>query len=260
MPESQKYIEKERQWLLLEGSNEKIAFLNVYIACQSKKTDAYLKWNEDLFSLITDETQVLKDQGFSILALGDFNTRVGQIPGMDDNTPDVNKNYHMFHNFLKSTDLVIMNALPVSQGLFTRFADASNQPGTRSVLDYGLRDSNSLHTISSFKVDADARFDCSTDHALLEATISFGAKTSVHWQVREALQFNFSSKSNFDGFQNVLENACSTISLNCFSSLTTEEMLLHLVTSVRESGIKSFGIKTKKIRKGRQLPKNIRDI
>ena len=172
MPESQKYIEKERQWLLLEGSNEKIAFLNVYIACQSKKTDAYLKWNEDLFSLITDETQVLKDQGFSILALGDFNTRVGQIPGMDDNTPDVNKNYHMFHNFLKSTDLVIMNALPVSQGLFTRFADASNQPGTRSVLDYGLRDSNSLHTISSLKVDSDTRFDVSRDHTLLKDSFS----------------------------------------------------------------------------------------
>ena len=37
-------------------------------------------------------------------------------------------------------------------------------------------------------------------------------------------------------------------------------MLFHLVTSVLESGIKSFGIKTKKISKGRQLPKNIRDM
>ena len=32
-------------------------------------------------------------------------------------------------------------------------------------------------------------------------------------------------------------------------------MLFHLVTSVLESGIKSFGIKTKKIRKCRQFPK-----
>ena len=249
-PASKSYIEKERQWLLLEGSSEKLAFLNVYIACQNNRSNDYLQWNDDLFSLLTEETQILKEQGFSILALGDFNTRVGQIPGLENNTPDINKNYPMFINFIKSTDLVIMNALPVSQGLYTRFSDASNKPGTRSVLDYGLRDSTSLHTISSFKIDSDARFDCSSDHALLEATISFGSKTSVHWQVREALQFNFNANSSYDGFQKILEDTCSTISLNSFSSLTTEEMLVHLVTSVRESGIKSFGLKTKRNRKG----------
>ena len=37
-------------------------------------------------------------------------------------------------------------------------------------------------------------------------------------------------------------------------------MLFHLVTSVLESGNKSFGIKTKKIRKGKQFPKNVSDM
>ena len=244
----------------MEGSNEKLAFLNVYAACQSSKSNSYLQWNEDLFSLLTDETLVLKSQGFSILALGDFNTRVGQIPGMENNTPDVNKNYPMFISFLQSTNLVIMNSLPIAKGLFTRFADTSNKPGTKSVLDYGLCDSDSIHKISSFVVDSEARFDCGSDHALLEVTISFGAKISVQWQVREALQFNFNAQSCFDGYQNELENTCCKIPLTSFSSLSTEEMLIHLVDSVRESGMKTFGIKIKKIRKGRQLPASIRDM
>ena len=68
------------------------------------------------------------------------------------------------------------------------------------------------------------------------------------------------ANSNYDGFQKVPKNACFTISLNSISSLTTKEMLFHLVTSVLESGIKSFGIKTKKIRKGKQFPKNVSDM
>ena len=144
--------------------------MHVYVVCQNNRSDSYLQWNEDLFSLLIDETLVLKAQGFSILALGDFNTRVGRIPGMENNTPDTNNNFPMFSNFIKSTNLVILNSLPITKGLFTRFDDESGSPGTKSVLDYGLRDSDSVHTVSSFIIDANARFDCGSDHALLEVT------------------------------------------------------------------------------------------
>ena len=109
------YVRNERQWLLISGGCKKLAFLHVYIACQSNTSDSFLEWNEDLFALLTEETLVLKAQGFSILALGDFNTRVGQLPGLKTNLSDTNKNFPMFINFIKSTSLVIINTLPVSR-------------------------------------------------------------------------------------------------------------------------------------------------
>ena len=72
-----------------------------------------------MFTLLTEETLLLKAQGFSVLALGDFNTRVGRIPGMEMNTSDTNNNFSMFINFIRSTNLVIINALPIATGLFT---------------------------------------------------------------------------------------------------------------------------------------------
>ena len=114
-----KYLDRERQWLLIEGNRERLAFLHVYIACQINTSDSFLEWNENLFALLTEEALVLKAQGFSILALGDFNTRVGQMSGLEKNLPDTNKNFPMFLNFIKSTNLVIINTLPVSRGLFT---------------------------------------------------------------------------------------------------------------------------------------------
>ena len=75
VPDHLKYIQKERQWLLIVNGTARCAFLHCYIACQTTRNDNYLLWNEDLFSLITEETKALKSQGFMILAMGDFNSR-----------------------------------------------------------------------------------------------------------------------------------------------------------------------------------------
>ena len=99
------YVSKERQWLSIKGLNEKLAFLHVYIACQTNRSDSYLQWNNDLFSLLTEETHVLRSQGFSILALGDFNTRVGRLKGMEENLPDVKSKINLGFFILEFQDL-----------------------------------------------------------------------------------------------------------------------------------------------------------
>ena len=68
-------------------------------------------WNEDIFFLITQEAKKLKAEGFIILAMGDFNTRVGALKGLEENTPDTNRNSPMFFNFLQETNLLIINTL-----------------------------------------------------------------------------------------------------------------------------------------------------
>ena len=57
------YIQNERQWLLLNSRKEKLAFLHVYIACESHRDDSFLQWNEDLFFLLTQEAIKMKRQG-----------------------------------------------------------------------------------------------------------------------------------------------------------------------------------------------------
>ena len=110
IPANLDHIRNERQWLLVNSGEDKVAFLHTYIACQNNRDDSFLSWNEDLFFLLTQEATKLKQQGFTILAMGDFNTRVGAIPGLENNTPDHNQNTPLFFNFLKCD--LILNFVP----------------------------------------------------------------------------------------------------------------------------------------------------
>ena len=99
VPDGQQYVMNERQWQLLRHGDQKCAFLHCYIAC-SGRDDSYITWNEDLFFLITKEAIKLRKEGFVVLAMGDFNLRVGQVQGLKGNTPDINRNQPMFLNFV----------------------------------------------------------------------------------------------------------------------------------------------------------------
>ena len=122
--------------------------MHIYIACQTNKSDSFLQWNEDLFHLVTQEAKSLRRQGFIVLAMGDFNTRVGNIPGLEGNTADTNQNTPMFMNFVAEVNLVIVDSLPISKGLFTRFMDNSGHHGKKSLLDYGVNDGDQVNTIT----------------------------------------------------------------------------------------------------------------
>ena len=41
--EDLKYVENERQWLLIDNGKERVALLHFYIACQSNRNDDFLK-------------------------------------------------------------------------------------------------------------------------------------------------------------------------------------------------------------------------
>ena len=254
IPPDKQGAETERQWLLFDGV-EKLALLHVYIACQTHQNDSFIEWNERLFSLITDETIKLRREGFSVIALGDFNTRVGQIPGLEANHPSTNRNTPMFLDFVKQANLVIINTLPVSHGLFSRFMGDSSENGV--LLDYGLIDSDHVHNITSFIIDENARYDAASDHALLVATIVFSEKTKVSWCKKHSLRYDFNHESSFTTFQENLDKCVGSIPLSYFQTLSSAEMLPHLTSSLNESGKKSFGVKAKKARRGRKLSQPI---
>jgi hypothetical protein len=53
-------------------------------------------------------------------------------------------------------------------------------PGTKSLLDSGLVDTDHVNTVTAFVIDTEARYGCGSDHALLIAKIIFGQKHSVN--------------------------------------------------------------------------------
>ena len=201
----------------------------------------------------------MRAQGFVIFCLGDFNSRVGQITGLENNTPDSNNNTPMFINFINQVNLVIVNTLPIAKGLFTRFMDNTNRPGTESLLDYGLVDSEHVHTVTSFIIDADARFDAGTDHALLIAKLEFGITSTVNWSLEKPVSLNFNSETDFSEYQAKLDQMSSTVPLHQFENLSCEDMLPHIMNSIKESGNKVFGLKIKHKKIGMKFPRPIID-
>ena len=262
VPSHLAYIQNERQWLLFNSRKEKLAFLHVYIACESHRDDSFLQWNEDLFFLITQEAIKMKRQGFTIVAMGDFNSRLGRMPGLEFNQPNTNRNAPMFLNFVTEVNLVIMNTLPISKGTFTRFMDSSSgRPSSSSLLDYGLIDAENAHTVTSFVIDAAARFDCGSDHALLECKIVFDHVSRLAWSYQDSLQYNLQNVSDYTQFQEFLNEAAAKVSLSQFEKLSTDQMLPHLTESLNSSAIKSFGLKVRKRKRhGRKLPKHLISI
>ena len=257
VPTRLQYIMNERQWLLMDNMEERCAFLSVYIACQSTRSDSFIQWNEDLFHLVTTEAIKLRKQGFIVVAMGDFNSRVGQIPGLEGNTPDTNRNTPMFLNFVQEVNLLILNTLPISRGLFTRFMDDSGRPGTKSVLDYGLIDSDHSNTVTSFIIDEGGRFDCGSDHAPLECVLEFGSRPKVNWAYNESVHYNIREDSNFSEYQDSLDLISSSIPLHQFSSLPADQMLPHISESISSSANKTFGLKVKKKKQGLKLPRTV---
>ena len=100
IPPEFEYLRKERQWILIDTGRDKIAFLHCYLACCTSKNDEFLQWNEDLFCLMTAEVKRIREHGFTVISMGDFNSRIGKIKGLESNRPDKNRNAIMFMDYV----------------------------------------------------------------------------------------------------------------------------------------------------------------
>ena len=136
--------------------------------------------------------------------------------------------------------------------------NSSGQPGTKSLLDYGLVDGNHSDTVTSFIIDEHARHACGSDHALLECIIQSNLRTSITWSSQDALQYNIAGTTDFSMFKKILDHLSSVIRLENFSSLSSDLMLPHISETMSQSAMKSFGLKVKHKRKrNNQLPRSI---
>ena len=47
--------------------------------------------------MLSSEIASLRSRGFVVLALGDFNARIGVVEGLEGNNPNLNNNSEKFH-------------------------------------------------------------------------------------------------------------------------------------------------------------------
>ena len=192
--------------------------------------------------------------------MGDWNSKVGQIPGMEWNEPMTNSNFQRFHWFLREAGLLIVNAFPQANGRFTRFQDDSNLPGTMSVLDYCLVDSDSSNIIHSFTVDSDARFDLKTDHALLECQVLLSKVPHSIEEHHDCIYYKITPNTCYDGYTRTLDEEVSKTPFSSFSSLPLDMMLCHLTKSLNTSALKEIGVRDKRRKRSFKLPFDIVEI
>ena len=120
---------------------------------------------------------------------------------------------------------------------------------------YSLSDHDKSNTVTSFVIDSDARVECGSDHALLICTIAFADKPRVSWSFNNPLHYNL-HEADFPAYQKSLDTAV-TLSLSKFSELSTTEMLGLITDTIDTSAKGTFGIKIKKKKQGRKLPRDV---
>ena len=120
------------------------------------------------------------------------------------------------------------------------------------MLDYGMVDWDNTNTVTSFIIDKNTRFDCGSDHALLECDMQFGPRPKITWSYQEALQYKIHNNTDFTEYHKTQESLAATIRLNTFTNLGAKEMLPHISEIITSSAKK-----IKKKPKGNHLPKHV---
>ena len=154
--------------------------------------------------------------------------------------PDLNQNTPFFLDFLASTNLIILNSLPITRGMFTHFMEREGFPPSKSVLDYGLVDCDHQSLVTSFFIDDNARYDCGTDHALLLITLPSSLPGRVLAQYDDVLHFQLPKNEDYSIFHAVLRPVLASVSLKEFGRLDTDSMLDHLSTALLDTCKKLF--------------------
>ena len=96
--------------------------------------------------------------------------------------------------------------------------------------------------MTSFIIDKDARFDCGSDHALLECDMEFSVRLNVKWTYQDVFQYNNQDGTDFTEYHAYLDTLASTIRLDVWryseavasANLVEKEMLQGELDITRE--------------------------
>ena len=180
------FVNKERLWVTVDSLKHKTAICGVYLGFQAGD-DRHSSWNEMIYEVLASEVYDLRQKGYRVVLLGDFNAHVGDVVGVGvpGNHPSINRNGHRFLNFLHDINSVHLNgACRVEGDLSTRISEGLwtwQRNGISTVIDYGVISPNDLNTVKSFVIDDKGQYPSGSDHNWIfcELSDSFKAKLKI---------------------------------------------------------------------------------
>ena len=165
-----KYLDTERQWLLLGSKNVNYAICNIYMRAKIAACPDFKIHNKQLMEMITNEMSYLYGHGFHIVIMGDMNGHNGNKwnGAVRNNKSDVNSNGKLIIDFIKSNNLKLINEMEEQGRVFTR--EGRLLDGTiasESCLDLCLMDTQLAYMVTNFKVDCSTEGQFDTDHKMI---------------------------------------------------------------------------------------------
>jgi hypothetical protein len=152
----------DTKWLSMDPTNEcgTPLFIGVVYAPLSSSAEA-----EAFYVTLRQAIAHFMRKG-SVVLLGDFNARLGEITGDSDN----NQNKPRFLDLVSSLNLQILNTSRIATGKWTWWTPES---GRRSIIDYGLISDGLQSSTDKFIVHE--MTNLGSDHCLLEVVMKVGS-------------------------------------------------------------------------------------
>ena len=167
----QEWMSSERLWIKVDAV-QKVAVCGIYLRCNPGIFSEANEKNEELLNHIHTEANFLRQQGFSIIVMGDMNAHGGDCEqfGFANNTHGVNRNGSLLIEWLSGQSMKCLNnrnwlldsgERVVANGEFS-FQRMRDDRMQKSLIDYGFVDEVILNKIVSFEVNEENYID--SDH------------------------------------------------------------------------------------------------
>ena len=229
------FVRKERAWKTVESVRGKTAICAVYAGFQAAD-DRHGTWNDTLYSVLCSEVHSLRQAGFRVVLLGDFNGHIGSNIG--GNHHDINKNGQRFLNFLSNSSCAQINGrADITTGLWTR-----QQGGISSVLDYAVVSVEHLPSVQSMFIDDQGCFGGGSDHnwIFLEMTDNFVKKVrKSNYYSNKSQSWNISEYQDWSGFTSSLNNLVDQTD----SNLDSFDLSKRVADILVKAGLDNIGYK-----------------
>ena len=171
------WIRRERQWFLFHTKTMSIALANIYMACTRTDSDSFKQWNQDLCDVLIHEVILLRQEGFSIVMMGDYNAWLGDSRGgcFAKNHSEINFNGEVIGGMIDVLGLCIANVNEKHGEIFTRVQyDHSGIVVSQSCLDLCLHDPKV--PLAEFEIVKSEYGSISSDHFMLRVVLDLTDK------------------------------------------------------------------------------------
>ena len=208
------FINNERLWVTVDSCKHKTAICGAYLGFQAGD-DRHSSWNEIIYEVLATEVYDLRQKGYRVVLLGDFNAHVGDVVGVGvpGNHRNVNRNGNRFLNFLHTINSVHLNgacrvegdwSTRISEGLWTW-----QRNGLSTIIDYGVISPNDLNTVKSFVIDDKGHYPSGSDHNWIFCELSDSFKVKMKLtrdKVVNKPKWNFKDDHDWKPFTDAVES------------------------------------------------------